>query len=308
MTYFQETADHKQHDRTTKHNLNSLPFISVVSMCTKALICEGMFLLTGQFSQFAGKYLFLVFSLLLLIFVPSYSVIAENRITISTTTDATNHFDVIQTELSKINKKIIESSESTSVSVPSEVNLKIRSQVIAKDNMDVRQDKLQTKGMAQKKMMMKEKHPMPMKSSMGMMTMMGKKPAAISSQDKAILELPGDSNAPHLYHLGETSFFLDHAELVSLNQQQTKQLENIKQTWFSHSKEATKDIDALEEQLWELTSEGKPDAKKIEDKIRQITVLQANLRIDFIRKVGEAVSVLSPDQIRVLIVSSTVDG
>tara|TARA_R110002073_G_C9423207_1_gene576181 strand:- start:948 stop:1628 length:681 start_codon:yes stop_codon:yes gene_type:complete len=224
------------------------------------------------------------------------------------TPDTANDFSVIQSELSKINKKPGVPSESTSASGPSGNNTEIRPQIIAIDNMNTMYGKQQNKGMDKKKRMMKEQRPMPMKTSMGMMTMMGKKPAAISAQDKATPELPGNSNAPHLYHLGETSFFLDHAELMGLNQQQMKQLENLKQTWFSHSKQITKDIDALEEQLWQLTAEGKPDAKKIEDKIRQITVLQANLRIDFIRKVGEAVSVLSPDQVKALIVSNTVDG
>ena len=250
---------------------------------------------------------------LLLSLVPSYSVIAggssAHRSTTSMATpDTANDFAVIQSELSKINKKTEVPSESTSVSVPSGINTEIRPQVIAIDNMDTMYDKQQKKGMDKKKRMMKEQRPMPMKTSMGMMTMMGKKPAAISAQDKATPELPGNSNAPHLYHLGETNFFLDHAELMDLNQQQTKQLDNLKQTWYSHSKQITKDIDALEEQLWQLTAEGKPDAKKIEEKIRQITALQTNLRIDFIRKVGEAVSVLSPDQVKALIVSNTVDG
>ena len=254
----------------------------------------------------------LVLSLLLSL-VPSYSVIAgessAHRSTTSMTTpDTANDFDVIQSELSKINKKTGVPSESTSVSVPSGINTEIRPQVIAIDNMDTMYDKQQKKGIVKKKRMMKEQRPMPMKSSMGMMTMMGKKPVAMLAQENDIEDLPGDSDAPHLYHLGETSFFLDHAELMDLNQQQTKQLENLKQTWFSHSKQITEEIDALEEQLWQLTAEGKPDAKKIEDKIRQITVLQANLRIDFIRKVGEAVSVLSPDQVKALIVSNTVDG
>lgn len=254
----------------------------------------------------------LVFSLLLIL-VASYSANAEessaHRSTTSMTTpDTANDFAVIQSELSKINKKTGVPSESTSVSVPSGINTEIRPQVIAIDNMDTMHDKQQKKGMIKKKMIMKEQRPMPMKRSMGMMTMMGKKPAAMLAQENDIEDLPGDSDAPHLYHLGETGFFLDHAELMDLNQQQTKQLENLKQTWFSYSKQITRDIDDLEEQLWELTSEGKPDAKKIEDKIRQITALHANLRIDFIRKVGEAVSVLSPDQIRVLIASSTVDG
>lgn len=52
---------------------------------------------------------------------------------------------------------------------------------------------------------------------------------------------------------------------------------------------------------------GNPDAKKIENKIHQITALQVNLRIDSIRKVGEAVSSLSPDQIKILIVSNNAD-
>jgi hypothetical protein len=250
---------------------------------------------------------------LLLSLVSSYSANAEESSDHSSATsisvvDESNDFDVIQSELSKINKKTGVPFETNSVSVPTGINSKNRSQVIAIDNMDAMYDKQQKKGMVKKRMMMKEQRPIPMKSSMGMMTMMGKKPVAMLAQENDIEDLPGDSDAPHLYHLGETGFFLDHAELMDLNQQQAKQLENLKQIWFLHKEQVSKNIYALEEQLWLLTADGKPDANKIEAQIRDISKLQSNLRIDFIRSVGKAVSILTADQIEALISSNSTDS
>jgi Spy/CpxP family protein refolding chaperone len=211
-------------------------------------------------------------------------------------------FEVIQTELSKINKNTDVMSEASSKSSFNEADT---NNALSAEVMDEMNDKQQSKKM----MMKKEHHSALMKKKMGMMmTMMGRKPSAMIAQENDIEDLPGDSNAPHLYHLGENEFFLDHVNTISLEQQQTQQLDKIRQAWISHNEQVTKNITELEEKLWLLTAEGKPDANKIEAQIRHISKLQSNLRIDFIRSVGKAVSILTEEQIKALVSSNPTDS
>lgn len=203
-----------------------------------------------------------------------------------TNDDNSSDFEVIQEELSKIDKNTKDMSEASSAPGSDNTNT---NNVISAEVMR------EMGGMQQsKKMMMK--------------TMMGRKPSAMFAQENDIEDFPGDSNVPHLYHLGEIEFFLDYVNTISLRQQQIQQLDKIRQVWLSHNDLVTKDINELEEKLWLLTAEGKPDANKIEAQIRHISRLQSNLRIDFIRSVGKAVSILTADQIKALASSNPTDS
>lgn len=220
-----------------------------------------------------------------------------------TNDDNSSDFEVIQAELSKINKNTDVMSEASSLPGFDEADT---NNVISAGVIDEMGDKQQSKKMKMKK----EHHSAPMEKKMGMMmkTMMGRKPSVMFAQENDIEDLPGDSNVPHLYHLGENEFFLDYANTISLGQQQTQQLDKIRQVWLSHNEQVTKDINELEEKLWLLTAEGKPDGNKIEAQIRQISRLQSNLRIDLILSVGKAVSILTADQIKALASSNPTDS
>lgn len=220
-----------------------------------------------------------------------------------TNDDNSSDFEVIQEELSKIDKNTEDMSEASSAPGSDNTNT---NNVISAEVMREMGGMQQSKKM----MMKKEHHSAPMKKKMGMMmkTMMGRKPSAMFAQENDIEDLPGDSNVPHLYHLGEIEFFLDYVNTISLRQQQIQQLDKIRQVWLSHNDLVTKDINELEEKLWLLTAEGKPDANKIEAQIRHISKLQSNLRIDFIRSVGKAVSILTADQIKALASSNPTDS
>ena len=203
-------------------------------------------------------------------------------------------FEVIQTELLKMkNKDVTSETSSMPALAETETNNVLSTEVM---------EEMGNKQKSKKMMMKKEHHSAPMKKKMGMMmkSMMGRKPSAMTAQENDLEDLPGDSNTPHLYHLGENDFFLDYVNTINIEHQQTQQLDEIKQTWLSHNEQVTRDINKLEEKLWLLTAEGKPNANKIEVQIREISKLQSNLRIDFIRSVGKAVSILTADQIKAL--------
>jgi len=139
---------------------------------------------------------------------------------------------------------------------------------------------------------------------MKQMGMMGRNPAAKSSMGrmssmggmKMPSALPGFPGASHLYHIGETGFFLDHPQHISLTNEQQLQLNKIKEGALLATATAQRNIDEAEQQLWMLTAEAQPDIKKIEAKSNEIGKLQAGNRIEFIRSVGKAAKVLTEDQ------------
>jgi amino acid transporter len=57
----EHTHEMHEHDRTTKYKLNSLSLIGAVSMGTSVMIGAGIFALTGQIAELAGKYFPLAF-------------------------------------------------------------------------------------------------------------------------------------------------------------------------------------------------------------------------------------------------------
>lgn len=132
---------------------------------------------------------------------------------------------------------------------------------------------------------------------MKMASMMGKSPMMGGMQgmtDSA--PLPGFPGASHLYHLGATGFFLDHGSHISLTTEQTAALNKIREKAALATSESDRAIEEAEEKLWKLTSSGQPDISAIQSKVEEISKLQANKRIAFIRSIGEAAKLLTEDQ------------
>ena len=126
----------------------------------------------------------------------------------------------------------------------------------------------------------------------GMMGMsaMGNSPAMSDSA------LPGFPSASHLYHVGATGFFLDHPQHISLTTDQQVQLNKIKDQAMTAKTAADRSIEQAEQELAALTAADQPDVAKIEAKVRDIAKMAADQRMAFIRAVGEAAKVLTPDQ------------
>ena len=145
--------------------------------------------------------------------------------------------------------------------------------------------------------------------NMGMMGMMGmmKKMKGMDMMGKMDMSsmgesaLPGFPGASHIYHIGSSEFFLDHETHISLSLEQKTKLNKAKQKSKLHSLKLDREIEQAEQELWELTSAGTPDIKKIDSKIRSIEKLKADQRLAFIRAVGESAKLLTDKQVKVLI-------
>ena len=145
-----------------------------------------------------------------------------------------------------------------------------------------------------------------MKGKKGMMGMgmMGMNPA-MSSDSMAGMDmpssLPGFPGASHVYHIGQTGFFLDHPEHITLTDEQQKKLNSIKESSLLATSTAEREIAEAEQELWKLTAADEPDIKKIEAKAKEIAQLQMKTRIAFIRSVGDAANVLTKEQRQILV-------
>lgn len=141
---------------------------------------------------------------------------------------------------------------------------------------------------------------------MGMkgMGMMGRNPAMKSDSMGSMnmpSALPGFPGASHLYHIGETGFFLDHPQHITMSAEQQKQLNQIKESALLATATAERTIDEAEQQLWQLTADAQPDINKIEAKAKEIASLSVSNRIEFIRAVGKSAEVLNEDQRQALV-------
>lgn len=134
---------------------------------------------------------------------------------------------------------------------------------------------------------------MEMSGMMGM-TAMGKNTAMAASA------LPGFPGASHLYHIGATGFFLDHPEHITLTSDQQVGLNKIKDQAMLAKSASDRDIEKAEQELGTLTAADQPDVSKIEAKVRDIAKMAGDQRIVFIRAVGEAAKILTPDQRKML--------
>lgn len=112
--------------------------------------------------------------------------------------------------------------------------------------------------------------------------------------------LPGFPGASHIYHIGATGFFLDHAQHINLSTEQQVQLNKIKEQALLSKSATDRQIEQAEQELAVLTSSDQPDLKKIDNKVREIAKLGADERIAFIKAVGEAAGVLTDEQRKIL--------
>ena len=152
-------------------------------------------------------------------------------------------------------------------------------------------------GMGMEMDMMKRMEKMRPKMSedgmMGMGAMGGMNSPAAMATPSALPGFPGQS---HLYHIGATGFFLDHPEHITLTTQQKQALAQRKQQSLLKQGEVQRQIDAAEQEMWQLTGADQPQIAEVEKKAREIERLRADQRIAFIRAVGEAAKVLTDQQ------------
>ena len=142
----------------------------------------------------------------------------------------------------------------------------------------------------------------------GMMRMMDQTmgrnamPAASPGMSPSVPQsaLPGFPGVSHLYHIGSTGFFLDHAEHISLTTDQQAALSKIKEQALAAKANSDRQIEQVEQEMASLTSADEPDSAKIEAKVHKIEKLRANQRLAFIRSVGDAAKLLTDDQRKIL--------
>lgn len=162
-----------------------------------------------------------------------------------------------------------------------------------KDDMDMDDD---MEGMCCMKMM----------GSMGASKMPAKK--GMGGMKMSSSALPGFPGMSHLYHIGSTGFFLDHPTHITLTPDQQMTLNRIKEKATLDQSNADRKIEEAEQQMWQLTAADSPEANKIEAKTREIEKLRADQRLAFIRAVGEAGKVLTPEQQQVLLGTKPADA
>jgi hypothetical protein len=113
--------------------------------------------------------------------------------------------------------------------------------------------------------------------------------------------LPGFPGASHIYHIGATGFFLDHPDHITLTTKQQTDLNGLKEKALLEKSTFQRKMDEAEQELWTLTASDKPDATKVDAKVREIEKLRGDQRLAFIRRVGEAAQVLTDEQRQALL-------
>jgi hypothetical protein len=126
----------------------------------------------------------------------------------------------------------------------------------------------------------------------GMARLMGLGPEAAAMQRGG---LPA-AGAPHGYHVGAVDFFLDRSAALSLSADQQIRLTAARERALLAFSTTQRRIEEAELALWKLTSDEKPDADKIDAKLDEIAKLSSGQRKDYIRAVGEALTVLTDAQ------------
>ena len=129
---------------------------------------------------------------------------------------------------------------------------------------------------------------------MGMSQPSSPAPGTQQPATRQLSTLPGMPGVSHLYHIGSTGFFLDQPQLQLTPDQQSR-LRQIMEGALLERGNANRAIEKAEQELWTLTGDG-TDAAHIEAKIAEIERARTNQRIEFIRAVGEAIEVLTPEQ------------
>lgn len=177
---------------------------------------------------------------------------------------------------------------------------------LAEDGMPMKPPQKQQQPMAGGGMAMEPMEPMDMNEMGGMggmkggamepppmeMEMMGMMDGSAAMQSP----LPGFPGASHLYHVGSTGFFLDHAAMIGLSVEQKRRLGQIREQSQMEGATLDRRILQTEQELWQLTAAEEPDAAAIEEKVREIETSRGDKRMAFIRAVGRAAEVLTPAQ------------
>ena len=140
-----------------------------------------------------------------------------------------------------------------------------------------------------------------MMKMMGMSNMPAPSPAMAPAQAAMPPSaLPGFAGVSHLYHIGATGFFLDHAQHINLSADQQAALNKMKQQALAAKSSSDQQIEQAEQELGNLTSADQPDAALIEKKVRDIEKSRVDERLSFIRAVGEAAKLLTDEQRKIL--------
>ena len=119
-------------------------------------------------------------------------------------------------------------------------------------------------------------------------------PGAQLPTARPLSALPGMPGVSHLYHIGSTGFFLDQPQ-IQLAADQQRRLRQIMERALLERGNADRAIERAEQELWTLTGNG-TDPARVEAKIAEIERARTNQRIEFIRSVGDATSVLTAEQ------------
>ncbi len=113
--------------------------------------------------------------------------------------------------------------------------------------------------------------------------------------------MPGQPGTSHLYHIGSTGFFLNHPRHITLTEDQKMTLNRLQDKAMLDRASAQGRIDQAEQELYTLTAADQPGTSKIQAKVNAIEKLRGDQRMNFIRAVGEATTVISPEQRQVLL-------
>ena len=120
--------------------------------------------------------------------------------------------------------------------------------------------------------------------------------------------MPGQPGASHLLHVGSTGFFLNHSQHITLTPDQKSKLNRFKENAMLDQASEQRKIDQSEQDLYSLTGADQPDNTTIQAKLGEIEKLRAEQRMNFIRAVGEASKVLTPDQHQALMMGTMPSG
>ena len=85
-------------------------------------------------------------------------------------------------------------------------------------------------------------------------------------------------------------------------------LNNTKEKALLDQAASDRKIEVAEQELWQLTAADSPNEARIEAKTREIEKLRGDQRLAFIRAVGEAAKVLTPEQQQVLLGTKPADA
>ena len=106
----------------------------------------------------------------------------------------------------------------------------------------------------------------------------------------------GVPGASHLYHVGANGFFLDQQKIITLTVEQQAALNRIKSKAHLNKSIASRKLQDGESDLWKITAGDHPKTDAIELKVRDIENVRSVQRLSFIRSVGEATQILTPQQ------------